>query len=122
LRGLETVHEQVTLLHSIPPEPLYVQIRKISKSPHKIRRFTAMALTCYTEGEIHRLYQLTRSSMHSLRKQIIYNRNRLMVRRIMDFPRDRSYFIAVGAGHLSGQSGLISLLRKEGWAVTALTS
>jgi uncharacterized protein len=122
LQGLETVTEQLTLLHSIAPEPLYVQIRNISARPELIRRFTDKALTSYVSGDIHRLYQLTKSSMHALRKRIIYTRNRVMAERICSFEVSRQYFIAIGAGHLSGQSGLISMLRKRGWKVTPVLS
>jgi hypothetical protein len=122
LQGLESVHEQVTLLHFIPPEPLYTQIRNISSRPEMIRKFTDKALGCYVRGDIHHLYQLTKSSMHALRKRIIYDRNKLMAQRIGDFDLSRSYFISVGAGHLSGPLGLIALLRRKGWKVLPVMS
>jgi len=117
VQGLESVHEQVALLHTIAPEPLYTQIRNISARPEMIRKFTDRALACYVSGDIHQLYQLTKSSMHALRKRIIYDRNRLMVQRIGDFDLTRRYFISVGAGHLSGSTGIISGLRKSGYKV-----
>lgn len=120
LQGLETAKEQIDLLHSIDPDPLYKQIETISSRPGSIRKFTARALDYYTRGEIHLLYQMTRSSMHQLRKRIIFHRNELMVQRIMDFDPLLNYFITVGAGHLSGPSGIISRLRKEGYKVQAV--
>jgi uncharacterized protein len=122
LQGLETVQEQVALLHSISPEPLYTQIRNISSRPEMIRKFTDKVLTCYVHGDIHHLYQLTKSSMHGLRKRVIFDRNRLMVQRIIDLDLTRRYFIAVGAGHLSGPLGLIALLRRNGWKVLPVMS
>jgi uncharacterized protein YbaP (TraB family) len=117
LHGLETVQEQVNLLHSIAPEPLYTQIRNISSRPEMIRKFTDKVLTSYTSGDIHHLYRLTKASMHGLRKRIIFDRNRLMAQRITEFDLTRRYFIAVGAGHLSGSTGIISGLRKSGYKV-----
>lgn len=117
LQGLETVQEQLSLLHSIDPKPLYKQIETISSRPSGIRKFTARALNCYIKGDIHLLYQMTRSSMHQLRKRIIYNRNELMVTRILAFDPAMSYFITVGAGHLSGPKGIISLLRRNGYKI-----
>ncbi len=119
LQGLETIQEQMDLLHSIKTDPLYRQIKEISTQPGKLRKFSDKALSCYTQGEIHNLYQLTKSSMHELRKLIIYNRNKLMVSRIIRFDPVKSYFITVGAGHLSGTSGIISGLRKSGYKVNA---
>ncbi len=120
LQGLESAHEQLTLLHSIDPKPLYKQIETISSRPSGIRKFTARALDYYTRGEIHLLYQMTRSSMHQLRKRIIYNRNEVMVDRIESFDLSMSYFITVGAGHLSGPMGIISKLRRKGYKIRAL--
>ena len=118
LKGLESVREQVALLHSISPEPLYTQIRNISSRPEMIRKFTDQVLACYIRGDIHHLYRLTKSSMHGLRKLIIYDRNRLMIGRILRFDPDMRYFITVGAGHLSGSTGIISGLRKSGYKVS----
>lgn len=120
LQGLESAQEQLTLLHSIDPKPLYKQIETISSRPSGIRKFTARALDYYTRGEIHLLYQMTRSSMHQLRKRIIYSRNEVMVARIESFDPSLSYFITVGAGHLSGPMGIISKLRRKGYKIRAL--
>jgi uncharacterized protein YbaP (TraB family) len=120
LQGLESAQEQLTLLHSIDPKPLYKQIETISTRPSGIRKFTARALDYYIRGEIHLLYQMTRSSMHQLRKRIIYNRNEVMVARMLSFDPSLSYFITVGAGHLSGPMGIISRLRKVGYKIRAL--
>lgn len=120
VQGLESVEEQISLLHAIDPEPLYVQIRNISSRPAALRKFTDTALGYYLHGDIHRLYQVTKSSMRDLRKRIIYQRNKLMAERIAAFDPSRRYFITVGAGHLSGPTGIISSLRKAGYKVQAV--
>ncbi len=120
MQGLETLREQMALLHSIAPEPLYRQIKEISTGPEKLRKFTRHSLDLYAEGDIHRLYQLTKSSMHHLRKRIIYNRNLEMIKRIKSFDPSLTYFIAVGAGHLSGPTGIIGGLRATGYKVKAM--
>lgn len=118
--GLESMEEQVALLHSIPPEKLYAQIRRIGASPGSIRKFTNRILNAYIDSDIHGLYRMTKSSMQYLRKSVIFTRNTQMTQRIVSFSPDHRYFIAVGAGHLSGAKGLISSLRKEGWRVKAV--
>ena len=120
LTGLETALEQLSLLHSIDPLPLYKQIETISSRPSGIRKFTGRALEYYVKGEIHLLYKMTRSSMHQLRKRIIDNRNAMMAQRILSFDPSLSYFITVGAGHLSGPMGIISGLRKVGYKIQAV--
>lgn len=115
--GLETVEEQVTLLHSIGPDKLYAQVKQIGARPGLIRKFTNKTLDYYIRGEIHALYMLTKASMQHLRKRVIYDRNQRMAKRIVSFDAAQRYFIAVGAGHLSGATGLISSLRKQDWVV-----
>jgi len=111
--GLESVEEQVTLLHSIRPDKLYAQIKQIGARPGLIRKFTNKTLDYYIKGDIHALYMLTKASMQHLRKRVIYERNQRMAKRIVSFDSTKRYFIAVGAGHLSGATGLISSLRKK---------
>lgn len=118
LQGLETIPEQMEILHSIKPDSLYRQIKEISTQPKKLRNFSDRAIDYYTRGDIHQLYKLTKSSMHELRKLIIYDRNRLMIRRIIRFDPTVRYFITVGAGHLSGSTGIISGLRKSGYKIS----
>lgn len=117
MTGLESVDEQVSLLHAISPELLYRQLKKMGARPAAIRRFTKRTLDCYVGGNPHLLYQLTRSSMHHLRKKIIFDRNRVMAERILSFDTSQRYFISIGAGHLSGPTGLISVLKKKGWTL-----
>jgi uncharacterized protein len=115
--GMESYLEQATLLHSIEPVALYRQLLKVSRSPSGISRQTQRALSWYMKSDIHQLYRLTKSSMHGLRRRIIYDRNRVMVNRMNDFSSGNKYFIVVGAGHLSGKNGILSLLKQSGWKV-----
>ena len=115
--GLESYEEQLKILHSIDPGGLYRQVHKISKSPSGLRRQTLRALEWYMKGDVHKLYLLTKSSMHKLRKSVIYERNQQMSLRIHALPAELTYFIVIGAGHLSGKFGVIPLLKQSGWKV-----
>lgn len=117
VRGLESFDDQFNILHSLEVKKLYRQLFKLSKNPSSIRKSTLKSLELYTEGKIHALYKSSRSSMQDLRKKVIYDRNRHMVSVIDHLDVSLQYFIAVGAGHLSGKYGLISLLRKSGWTL-----
>ena len=48
---------------------------------------------------------------------LLYNRNRNWVKKMKDLLKGKSLVFAVGAGHLPGDQGVISLLRKEGYTV-----
>jgi len=49
---------------------------------------------------------------------LLYNRNRNWIVKLKDLLPRKSMVIAVGAGHLPGENGVINLLRKEGFKVT----
>lgn len=115
--GLETYTQQLNILNSIEPELIYKQLIQIGRRPSLVRNKSTTGLDLYLSGNVHKLYQITKSSMQHLRKKVIYQRNIRMVSVIDHLDSDLSYFITVGAGHLSGKFGLISLLRKSGWSV-----
>jgi uncharacterized protein len=48
---------------------------------------------------------------------LLYNRNTAWVKKLEDIFIKQSATIAVGAGHLPGEKGVISLLRKAGYKV-----
>ncbi|HZV68393.1 MAG TPA: TraB/GumN family protein [Saprospiraceae bacterium] len=115
--GLESYEEQFRILHTIDAIPLYSQIKSIGKSPSGVRKHTSKGLNLYVEGKIHALYMLSKSSMHDLRKKIIYKRNAKMADVIIRLDQGYTYFITVGAGHLSGKTGILSSLKRAGWKV-----
>ena len=118
--GLESYEDQFRILHSIDARPLYKQLRSIGRNPSGIRKHSARVMKLYMHGMIHEIYILSKSSMHDLKKKIIYERNARMVDVIIHLDLSLRYFITVGAGHLSGKTGIISTLRKAGWKVKPL--
>ncbi len=120
--GLESYEEQFRILHSIDPGPLYKHLQHIGRNPAEVRKHTAKGLNLYMQGRIHELYILSKSSMHDLRKKIIYERNARMADVIIHLDHSLKYFITVGAGHLSGKTGIISSLKKAGWKVKPVMS
>ena len=49
---------------------------------------------------------------------LIFNRNKNWVQKLKKIMPERTVVVAVGAGHLAGEKGVIKLLRKEGYTVT----
>ena len=52
----------------------------------------------------------------------LYNRNKAWIPKIESEIKDKSCFIAVGAAHLFGEEGLIDLLKKNGYSLTAIST
>jgi len=54
------------------------------------------------------------------KEKLLTGRNINWTTIIPNLIKDQGCFIAVGAGHLSGEKGLISLLRAKGYSLTAI--
>jgi uncharacterized protein len=55
-----------------------------------------------------------------LENEVVNKRNQLMAERALPLLADGNAFIAVGSAHLPGEQGLVELLRKAGYEVTAV--
>jgi uncharacterized protein YbaP (TraB family) len=73
----------------------------------------------YRSGNIYKLDSFMQRSWYNKASlfNILDKRNFVMARRADSLVQIRSTFIAVGAAHLPGENGLISLLQKKGYTV-----
>jgi len=53
---------------------------------------------------------------------LLNKRNKNWVEQLNTIMKNESVFVAVGAGHLVGENGLVSLLKKEGYTVEPLVN
>jgi uncharacterized protein YbaP (TraB family) len=75
----------------------------------------------YVREDVNGLYKAIQESHFSgegFQKKLLEDRNKAWIPRIDILCREKSSFIAVGAGHLGGPEGLIALLKKQGYQVT----
>lgn len=124
IEGLETMTYQLSLFDSIPyklqAEQLLKFIDSNGNSSRADREFMEM-LTAYKEQNLNNLAALIKNSedqLASYEDLLLNNRNRNWVEKLKNLIKDRPVTIAVGAGHLPGNKGLINLLRQEGFTVT----
>jgi uncharacterized protein len=124
IRGLETMAYQAGVLDSIPykiqAEQLVSYIDNIGKDKSEDKETEEM-MKAYKSQDLKRLEELmmkTDMGIGNFTEVLLYNRNRNWVTKLKKLLPDKSLLIAVGAGHLPGEKGVISLLRKEGYTVT----
>ena len=118
--GIESYQEQLEIMEKIPLE---LQIKSLLRSIKKIKQFrkgTLKMIDVYQQGDIYKLHKLAKRSVGSLRKILLYNRNRVMAERINYMIREQSIFVAIGAGHLAGGKGVLRLLKKKGVKLEAI--
>lgn len=69
-------------------------------------------------------YSKTQTDTKQIQKQkmvLVDNRNRLWLPRMEKMMQEKPTFFAVGAGHLAGKEGLITLLRNQGYNLEPIT-
>ena len=118
--GVETFADQLETLRQIPFDQHLKGLTWILKnySLHKTRLHKMMRR--YGNGEIQALYQSAKKDAKGMRKILLYRRNELMANRFSEIASAQSLFCAVGAGHLAGGKGMLRLLKKAGFKVSAL--
>lgn len=125
--GLEDMHEHFTLLDSFSREDQLVMLRSVLKrsQAEKESDFEHL-LQAYLQGDATVIAAIDEEVSGGIlppelwdriRVKLIDERNTLMAQRIAEMARDNKLFVAVGAAHLAGQSGIIARLRKAGYKV-----
>lgn len=106
----------------IEPEMISHMIRS---SDHVQEYFHAM-VDVYLEGDIERLDKIMRDPDQDFAmseqqfKVMISDRNRAWVKKLGEMERKGPSFLAVGAGHLPGETGLLALLEANGYTLERL--
>lgn len=128
IKGLETMAYQAGILDSIPykiqAKQLVDYIDSVKTGADESKEFDEL-VKAYKDEDLDKLEALTKESdigMSSYADILLYNRNRNWVKKLKNIFPEKSVVIAVGAGHLPGEKGVINLLRKEGYTVTPVKS
>jgi uncharacterized protein YbaP (TraB family) len=124
VQGLETMAYQAGILDSIPyklqAEQLVAYIDSARTGVAGINLIRDL-FDAYRSQDLSRLEALTVETdpaLLSFTDIMLYHRNQNWVRKLKTLLPQRSLVIAVGAGHLPGEKGLIELLRRAGYTVT----
>ena len=122
--GLETMAYQMSIFDSIPykvqAQELFKSIASGDKESDSDKEYKEL-IKAYKEQDLNKLGQMISKSDQGMMQYediLLNNRNRNWVAKLKTILKDKSLVIAVGAGHLPGDKGLINLLRKEGYTVT----
>ena len=124
IKGLETLAYQAGMLDSIPyklqAQQLVNYIDEASSGDKEDKEMKEL-FKAYKNQDLKQLEGLmveTDPGMAGFTDLLLYNRNQNWVRKLKLLMPGKSLLIAVGAGHLPGEKGVINLLKKEGFTVT----
>jgi uncharacterized protein len=116
--GLETVEFQVGIFDQIPQDLQLRELGKMLADDYSQSEFQSM-ISAYLAEDIMALDHVMSSSgmMADYRSILLDERNKTWVPKIEDAMKTKSVFVAVGAGHLGGEFGVIQLLKEAGYTV-----
>ncbi|HLO53942.1 MAG TPA: TraB/GumN family protein [Saprospiraceae bacterium] len=120
LRGVESFDDQVRILKSIPLDTQLKTFKDSMSNVASLRKKLENLNEMYKNGDMKQLYLSTKKSMGKLRKLMIYDRNMVMTNRIIEISQEKPSFFAVGAAHLPGPKGILTLLKKQGFKIAVV--
>lgn len=126
--GLETLEQQLSFLEDMPLEYQLLLLDQALADYHNVTEIHRQMVDAYLTGSLQRLEALTDEQFDQLDGPVrsyfvgegIVARNHRMVEKALPLLSESRVFIAVGALHLPGPSGLITLLRQAGYRVEPL--
>lgn len=123
IKGLETAAFQASLIDSIPYKVQAQELLTSVDSVEESKIETGKMIELYKEQDLDKLlnYTLkTDASTSDVQEIMINRRNRNWAEQFPEITKNKSLLIAVGAGHLGGNKGLLNLLKEKGYTIRAI--
>jgi len=119
--GFETIEDQCQALFGAPIITQAESLMEIVRDEDKTIEMSKKLAMAYLSGDLESMFEIMESSSDSAdsswEDRILNQRNANWMRVMAGILPTASVLIAVGAGHLPGDKGLINLLRQEGYTV-----
>ena len=123
IKGLETMAFQASVFDSIPYAKQAAELLEAIDSMDKSKKYFALMIAAYKNQQLNLIEKLMNEpglGMEDNQDVLLDDRNKNWVGQLKTIMKNEPVFIAIGAGHLIGEKGLIKLLRNEGYTVRAL--
>jgi uncharacterized protein YbaP (TraB family) len=121
--GLENAKDQLETL--APRTSKAIRESLLQQTDNSNNKYSEQLISIYQQGNLDEIDAFLKKSMQSdptYYKRLLTDRNLIMVESIEKYIQQANTFIAVGAGHLPGEEGIIRLLQKKGYKVTPVKS
>jgi uncharacterized protein YbaP (TraB family) len=126
--GLESIQEQLAIFDNMPEQDQLVLLRDAVENLAEIEAVQGELIAAWLRRDLGALMAINDAAMQAADRQLaaefqdrlIVRRNQLMTERLLQYLEEGNVFIAVGALHLPGETGLLNLLEQRGYAVRAL--
>lgn len=126
--GLETLEQQLSFLEEMPLEQQLSLLDQAIAEAGRVRQAHDLMVNAYLENNLEHLRTLSDEEFQSVAEEVrdyfydagIYARNQRMLESLLPHLEKHTVFVAVGALHLPGEKGLLSLLRQSGFELKPL--
>ncbi|WP_137129412.1 TraB/GumN family protein [Rhizobium sp. FY34] len=127
VKGLETMEEQLSAMASIPTDFHIKSLMEMITLGDRMDDVMFTMTELYLSGDVGMTMPMLKAvspdgadgeGYAEFEERIVTKRNHRMAERAAPILKDGGAFVAVGALHLVGPDGLVSLLRQQGFAVT----
>ncbi len=123
IKGLETMEFQASVFDSIPYEEQAKELLKSIDSLKEYAKYFDTMVNVYKSQQLSAMQDLFTKSEFGMEEHqdvLLDGRNKNWVAQLKTIMPKQPVFVAVGAGHLVGENGLIALLKKEGYTLRPL--
>lgn len=112
--GLEDFDEHFKLISSIELNDQIKMLKDLLKNLQQSRRKYFRLIKDYHAQDLRAIYHSSKKMLGKYRRLMLFDRNYIMVNKIMQLIQTDPSFITCGAGHLYGEKGILRLLKKQG--------
>lgn len=130
IASLESLEEQVLSFDGVPLESQVALLVHALAHPDALATLTEPTIATWLRGDLAALARLParagdafpdmRRHYENLARHVVHDRTVLLHHRLFLPLREGRIFVAIGAAHLSGDGGLLAMLRRDGYRVTRI--
>lgn len=128
VRGLESTREQISVFDDLALADQVALLRETVMLGDQLPALLDQMTSLYLAKDLKQLEQLYRDYLGPgddalaarIHQRLVTERNRRMFDRMRPFLAQGNNFVAVGALHLAGEQGLLTLLARDGFGVRRL--
>lgn len=121
VKGFETIDFQLNLLYGDPLSEQAKSLMNSVRNDSRVQQLARELIAAYTAGNLEKLVEITEDSEigmdESSKEKLINERNAAWAETLKAEIPNGSVLVAVGAGHLPGEKGLLALLTNLGFKV-----
>lgn len=121
--GLETAKDQIDLIFNAPVERQKFHLLYMVRNKNKLKMELQRLYRYYTQQDVQAMGRMMYAKGEFLDNEIdvlLVQRNRKWAEELPAIMASQPTFIAVGAGHLAGPNGLITMLKNKGYILKAV--